>query len=63
MLKIDSEFQDKCPDSDLSPHDTNHVYNCLNTPTDFDVSSLWIKPTEAAIFLKVIDKDVEDVYH
>ena len=28
LHRIDEEIEDKCPDYNASPHDTNHLFNC-----------------------------------
>ena len=54
MSRIDEEIQDICPNCDSSPHNSNHLFNCPANPTNLNVSSLWTKPKDAAIFLNLI---------
>ena len=53
LHKIDNNIEDKCPQCNQSPHDTVHLFNCPNNPTNLTVLSLWTQPVLAANFLKL----------
>ena len=40
-----------CPTCHAADHTTNHLFVCRSKPTHLDVSSLWLRPREAAEFL------------
>ena len=40
-----------CPKCDAVPHDTNHLFSCLQDPTNLTPLSLWEDPFAAASFL------------
>ena len=40
-----------CPDCNLAPHTTLHLFNCSTKPTTLTPRSLWTDPTSAAAFL------------
>ena len=48
-------IEDKCPKCGSSPHDTPHLFNCKQNPTDLTPISLWTTPHQAANFLKLDD--------
>ena len=53
LHKLDDNIDDKCPNCNNSTHDTRHLFNCPDDPTNLDVLSLWTKPKLAAAFLKL----------
>ena len=53
MSRLEEDELDVCPKCDQSPHDTVHLFNCISDPTDLEVISLWTRPREAAVFLKL----------
>ena len=40
-----------CPRCNLSPHTTNHLFNCPSNPTELETRILWEDPPAAAVFL------------
>ena len=40
-----------CPLCRVAEHNTSHLFNCPNIPTDLDPESLWSNPAEVAILL------------
>ena len=52
MSRIDQEIQDRCPSCNFSPHNTEHLFNCPENPTELEAEDLWTKPDEAAEFLQ-----------
>ena len=40
-----------CPECRYQRHTTSHLFNCDATPTDLDVSALWLRPRAAIEFL------------
>ena len=53
LNRIDPEICDICPKCNQSPHDTKHLFNCPNNPTNLQVSDLWTQPILAKNFLKL----------
>ena len=54
MILIDTnndEVEDKCPECNIGPHTTNHLFNCQIKPTDLSSEDLWKNPLFAAGFL------------
>ena len=51
--RIDPTIDDKCNHCNGSPHDSNHLFNCQNNPTNLQVLDLWTKPVLAANFLNL----------
>ena len=41
-------YTPQCPLSLSQTHDTNHLFNCSQLPTQHNTTSLWKKPLEAA---------------
>ena len=60
MSTIDSTIENKYPLCESSPHDTNHLITCTESPTQLMVESLWTKPIEAAQFLYDDNHDDDD---
>ena len=56
LHSINASQNDLCPECQISPHTTNHLFNCPSKPTDLEVQSLWTDPREAAHFLG-LDED------
>ena len=46
-------IQDMCPKCGISPHDTPHLFTCIQNPTNLTPISLWTTPHQAANFLKL----------
>ena len=59
MSRIDNSIIDACPRCDNSPHDTRHLFNCPDDPTELTVTDLWTRPIQAADFLGLNDEDDE----
>ena len=55
--RLDPDVEDKCPLCCHTPHDTAHLFQCPQNPTDLSVRDLWHKPAEVAEFLKLDEKD------
>ena len=55
LSRIRNDVQDICPDCQLEPHTSKHLFNCVAKPTDLKVRDLWTKPVEAARFLGLLD--------
>ena len=55
MSRIDDQETDSCPLCHVSPHDTLHLFNCSENPTDLSPIDLWTRPKLAANFLKLPD--------
>ena len=55
MSRIDPSIQDVCPRCDLSPHNTQHLFNCPRNPTTLTKTDLWTRPKLAAEFLQLDD--------
>ena len=53
MSRINSNIDDCCPLCNNSPHNTNHLFNCPNNPTNLNILSLWTQPKQAADFLSI----------
>ena len=51
MSRIDENVQNNCPDCQLSPHNTNHMFSCPDKPTTLTTRSLWETQREVAEFL------------
>ena len=49
--RIDEEIEDKCPDCNTSPHNTNHLFNCQLKPPSLTPIDLWTNPDLVASFL------------
>ena len=52
MSRIDQEIQDRCPSCNFSPHNTEHLFNCPENPSELVAEDLWTKPDKAAEFLQ-----------
>ena len=48
---------DVCPLCSESPHDSHHLFNCRENPTNLTVTDLWTKPRAAASILKLAEPD------
>ena len=55
--RIDQKVQDRCPLCEETPHDTKHLFNCKENPTNLTIINLWTKPKEVALFLKLDEED------
>ena len=51
--RIDPDIEDKCPKCGHTPHDTNHLFNCPDNPTNLQVTDLWTRPLLAKNFLNL----------
>ena len=51
LHRIGSKDSDLCPKCNISPHTSNHLFNCPSNPTSLDVKDLWEKPKRVAEFL------------
>ena len=51
LHRINDEVEDKCPECNIGPHTTNHLFNCQIRPTDLSSEDLWKNPVLAAGFL------------
>ena len=51
--RLDPEVLNQCPKCGHTPHDTNHLFNCTEDPTDLQTINLWTTPILAANFLKL----------
>ena len=51
LHRIDEEIEDKCPDCNTSPHNTNHLFNCQMKPTSLTPIDLWTNPDLVTSFL------------
>ncbi|KAI5753717.1 hypothetical protein M8J77_002697 [Diaphorina citri] len=52
--RIDPNIRDECPLCAGTPHDTNHLFNCLAKPTTLTPIDLWENLMQAATFLDLI---------
>ena len=58
---IDESVSDTCPKCNQTPHNTIHLFNCPNNPTDLNTISLWTTPHRAASFLELLEEpEVQD---
>jgi hypothetical protein len=48
---INAINDDECPECNISPHSTSHLFSCPSHPTTLTVLDLWYKPVQAAAFL------------
>ena len=55
--RLDENIPNQCPSCSESPHDTLHLFNCRNNPTNLTVRDLWTNPTAAAFFLRLDDQE------
>ena len=51
LSRIQEDTQDICPKCQISPHNTQHLFNCAADPTDLTAESLWLQPRAASQFL------------
>ena len=51
---------DICPKCNQPNHDTNHLFNCAQNPTNLTTRDLWLKPVEAARFLGLLDENQDE---
>ena len=51
LHRINDEVEDKCPECNIGPHTTNHLFNCQIKPTELSSKDLWKNPVLAAGFL------------
>ena len=51
MSRIDDQEVDSCPNCEESPHDTQHIFNCKENPTDLTPMDMWTRPKLVARFL------------
>ena len=57
LSRINPEVQDVCPRCGVSPHNTNHLFNCSMNPTQLQTIDLWTRPYHAANFLNIDNDD------
>ena len=48
-------YTSQCPLCLSQKHDTNHLFNCSQVPTQHNTTSLWKKPLEAAEVIQVLE--------
>ena len=48
---------DACPLCNISPHDTNHISNCVENPTVLEPINLKTEPRKVAYFLKLMERN------
>ena len=58
--RIDENIDNICPKCHLTPHDTNHLFNCPSDPTTLRPIDLWKKPARTADFLKLDKESLEE---
>ena len=49
--RLEPEVDDICPNCNVGPHTTHHLFNCTAKPTNLTVRALWNKPLDVATFL------------
>ena len=54
QLRIGKSTDDLCPECAHSPQNTQHLFECPSYPTRLEVTSLWLKPWDAATFLRTL---------
>ena len=59
MSRLNPEIQDSCPRCNATPHNTTHLFNCTQRPTNLTTRDLWTKPYQAATFLNLDDQEDE----
>jgi hypothetical protein len=52
LYRIREDVTDECPDCQMQPHTTKHLFNCPENPASLTVRDLWNNPTDVARFLK-----------
>ena len=55
LHRINNDTADTCPQCNVSPHNTRHLFNCLARPTNLQVQDLWTQPALAANYLNLDD--------
>ena len=55
LHRINPDTADTCPQCNVSPHNTRHLFNCLARPTNLQVQDLWTQPALAANYLNLDD--------
>ena len=48
LSRIDESVTNTCPLCNATPHDTAHLFNCPENPTDLEVIDLWTRPAQVA---------------
>ena len=51
--RIDDEIQDRCPSCNISPHNTEHLFNCNKNITSLKPIDLWARLLLAAEFFNI----------
>ena len=51
--RLNNDILDECPLCKITPHNTQHLFECSANPTNLEVRDLWRKPTEVAEFLNL----------
>ena len=51
--RLNNDILDECPFCRITPHNTQHLFECSANPTNLEVIDLWRKPTEVAEFLNL----------
>ena len=51
LHSINASDTDLCPDCNIQPHTTQHLFDCNAKPTTLTVRSLWTTPRATATFL------------
>jgi hypothetical protein len=53
----DPEIENSCPKCNISPHDTQHLFQCAANPTNLTPLDLWTNPIQVTEFLRIEDDD------
>ena len=51
---------DFCPKCNQPNHNTDHLFNCTQNPTNLTTRDLWLKPVEVARFLGLLDENQDE---
>lgn len=51
MSRINNNYTNNCPKCNITPHDTEHLFNCPENHENLDIKTLWTNPKQAAAFL------------
>ena len=55
----DPEIENKCPKCNITPHDTQHLFQCAENPTNLSTVDLWTNPIQVSNFLQLEHEDDE----
>ncbi|KAI5718737.1 hypothetical protein M8J77_026043 [Diaphorina citri] len=53
LSRVDPVVRDECPLCQESPHNTSHLFNCSENPTNLTPVDLWNSPIKVAEFLNL----------